>query len=238
MPMKAICDLSNAFFPLVWIYKSREATYGDWGKRSSLRKPKKRKVILISSIELDDIIDFLDEMKKRESTVRWTQLGTGWRDIPVRFHRKIYRSKKYIDPEKIATREYELYKGQPKQVLQSELGIYSALLGGRSSMIRQTLNILTLFISIAALILSLCLNLSLSEAIPIIFVILPVGGGLLGIFVLLPSFGADRLCWREMHIRVIVLSYLLENDKKKRKVFKRPKPRKVERRVYSTQLGK
>ncbi|MFW9906142.1 MAG: hypothetical protein ACFFFH_17615 [Candidatus Thorarchaeota archaeon] len=50
-----------------------------------------------------------------------------------------------------------------KRLLLCELNIYSALLGGQSSAIRQ-----------------------------------------------IPSIGADRLSWREMHIRVIVLSYLLE----------------------------
>lgn len=166
-------------------------------------------MIIISTNKLDQILIFLKKMEENEPTVRWTQLGTGWWNIPVWFHKQISRNK-VVQPEEIAKREYNMYEHQPKRVLQSELAIYSALLGGRTSMIRQTLNMVTLFISITALILSLYLNLPPSEAIPIIFGIL-LGGGVLIVIVLLPGIGADRLSWREMHIRVIVLSYLLEN---------------------------
>lgn len=151
-----------------------------------------------------EIEDFLKKMENEEKTLRWTHLGTGWFDIPIRFHKKIFRSK-YIDFKKIAQREYDLYKNQNKYVLKSELAIYSGILSGRPSMIGQSFSILTLLFSITAILLSLGFGQQI--------IVVSVSGLIfLGLFLFfLFSIGADRLTWREMHIRVIVLSYLLFN---------------------------
>ncbi len=164
-----------------------------------------------------DIVNIVTQMYQNDKTQRWTHLGSGLYDIPVFIHKKLFRSK-YTDISKIVKREYNLYKGLKKKILETELKLYQGLLSGRPSILSRSLSLIALVLSLVAVIFSLTSNNATESTVETMIVglfpyimtmlILLLVAGIIGL-------GQDRLSVREHHIRIIVLSYLLANSKKR-----------------------
>lgn len=163
----------------------------------------------------EEISKFVEKMCQADKTLRWTHLGSGMKNIFITFHRKFFRSK-LTDIHKMVEREYLLYKDQRENILKTEVTLYQGLLSGRTSIINRTLSLVTLTLSIIAIIFSLNLVSSIIDMFPAIITVSLTVLALL-LFPMLIAFSQDRLSVREFHIRIIVISFLLQlqNDKEK-----------------------